>query len=156
MQFYDLLLLNFHEKYEFFSPWNCIFGSFKLFPSSKIDFWPFLKLQKMEFGQKNFLWNWFIWFHEFFWPGLFLIFCVLPRLNILFFPYTRLQYPLLWLSHAWWAWLPGVMESRKVSQLWLLPLAQLMTWWLSVVLDYFLVLHSIQELPCMNSFFMDP
>ena len=33
--------------------WNCIFGSFKLFPSSKIDFWPFLKLQKMEFGEKN-------------------------------------------------------------------------------------------------------
>ena len=27
---------------------NCIFGSFELFPSSKIDFWPFLKLQKME------------------------------------------------------------------------------------------------------------
>ena len=23
-------------------------------PSSKIDFWPFLKLQKMEFGQKDF------------------------------------------------------------------------------------------------------
>ena len=51
--------------------WNCIFGSFKLFPHSKIDFWPFLKLQKMEFGQKKNLWNWFIWFHEFFWPGLF-------------------------------------------------------------------------------------
>ena len=34
--------------------WNYIFGSFKLFPSSKIDFWPFLKLQKMEFGQKIF------------------------------------------------------------------------------------------------------
>ena len=33
--------------------WNCIFGSFKLFPSSKIDFWPFLKLQKMEFGKKK-------------------------------------------------------------------------------------------------------
>ena len=33
--------------------WNCIFGSFKLFPSSKIDFWPFLKLQKMEFDQKK-------------------------------------------------------------------------------------------------------
>ena len=30
--------------------WNCISGSFKLFPSSKIEFWPFLKLQKMEFG----------------------------------------------------------------------------------------------------------
>ena len=29
-------------------------GSFKLFPSSKIDFWPFLKLQKMEFGKKIF------------------------------------------------------------------------------------------------------
>ena len=25
--------------------WQC----FKLFPSSKIDFWPFLKLQKIEF-----------------------------------------------------------------------------------------------------------
>ena len=25
------------------------------FPSSKIDFWPFLKLQKMEFGQKRFV-----------------------------------------------------------------------------------------------------
>ena len=25
-----------------------------IFPSSKIDFWPFLKFQKMEFGQKNF------------------------------------------------------------------------------------------------------
>ena len=28
----------------------------------------------MEFGQKIFSWNWFIWFHEFFWPGLFKIF----------------------------------------------------------------------------------
>ena len=26
----------------------------KLFPSSKNDFWPFLKWQKMEFGQKKF------------------------------------------------------------------------------------------------------
>ena len=42
--------------------WNCIFGSFKLFPSSKIDFWPFLKLQKMEFRQKIFLWNWFLFY----------------------------------------------------------------------------------------------
>ena len=39
---------------KYFFSWNCIFGSFKLFSSSKIDFWPFLKLQKMEFGQKNF------------------------------------------------------------------------------------------------------
>ena len=35
-------------------PWNCIFGSFKLFPSSKIDFWSFLKLQNVELAQKNF------------------------------------------------------------------------------------------------------
>ena len=48
--------------------------SFKLFPSSKIDFWPFLRLQKMDFGQKNCSSNWFIWFHEFFWPGHFFIF----------------------------------------------------------------------------------
>ena len=47
---------------QFFS-WNCIFGSF---PSSKIDFWPFLKLEKMKFGQKNYSWKWFIRFHEFF------------------------------------------------------------------------------------------
>ena len=33
---------------------NCNSGSFKLFPTSKIDFWLFLKLQKMDFGQKNF------------------------------------------------------------------------------------------------------
>ena len=34
---------------------NCISDGYKLFPSSKIDFWSFLKLQKMEFGQKNFV-----------------------------------------------------------------------------------------------------
>ena len=38
-------------------PRSCIFGSFKHFPSSKIDFWPFLKLQKMDFSFK-------IRFHE--------------------------------------------------------------------------------------------
>ena len=29
-------------------------SSFKIFPSSKIDFWPFLKWQKMDFSQKKF------------------------------------------------------------------------------------------------------
>ena len=51
--------------------WNSIFGIFKLSPSSKIDIWPILKLQKMEFGELFFSWNWFIWHHEFFWPSLF-------------------------------------------------------------------------------------
>ena len=32
---------------KFFFSWNCIF------PNSKVDFWPFLKLQKMEFGLKK-------------------------------------------------------------------------------------------------------
>ena len=50
------------KEINFFS-WNCIFGSF---PSSKIDFWPILKLQKMKFVQRNYSWNWFIWFHKFF------------------------------------------------------------------------------------------
>ena len=47
----------------------------KLFPSSKIDFWPFLKLQNMEFGQKNFFvkLNYLISL-GFFLRGLFLIF----------------------------------------------------------------------------------
>ena len=56
---------------QIFFTWNCILGSFKLFPSSKIDFWPFLKLQKMKFGQKNFLEIDVFDFTIFFWPGLF-------------------------------------------------------------------------------------
>ena len=40
-------------KYFFFKfSWKIF--SFKLFPSSKIDFWPYLKWQKMDFGQKIF------------------------------------------------------------------------------------------------------
>ena len=40
--------------------WNAFLALLKkLFSSSKIDFWPFLKLQKMEFGQNIFSWNWF-------------------------------------------------------------------------------------------------
>ena len=59
---------------KFFS-WNCIFGSFKLFPSSKIDFWPFLKLQKMEFGQKKIVKLIYLISRVFFfWPGPFLNF----------------------------------------------------------------------------------
>ena len=77
------------NKSIFFS-WNCIFGSFKLFPSSKIDFWPFLKLQKWNSAKKNNSWNWFIWFHKFFWPGLFLNFlahCAAVFLNCTFFEF---------------------------------------------------------------------
>ena len=32
----------------------CEIAFLAVFPGSKIDFWPFLKLQKMEFGQKKF------------------------------------------------------------------------------------------------------
>ena len=67
----------FHERIHIFSwnsnnffSWNCTFGSFNLFPSSKIDFWPFLQLQTMEFGQKFISWNWFILFHGFFCPSV--------------------------------------------------------------------------------------
>ena len=70
-----------------FSPWNCIFGSFKLFPTSKIDFWPFLKLQKNAIWSKKNSWNWFIWFHEFIWLGLFFNFlahCAWKRQQINF------------------------------------------------------------------------
>ena len=34
--------------------WNCIFGSFKLFPSSKIDFLAIFEIAKMQFGEKYF------------------------------------------------------------------------------------------------------
>ena len=65
--------------------WNCISGSFELFPSSKIDFWPVLELQKMELGQKNFFRRIHLfefWFHDFFllWT-FFLIFW--PTVHIL-------------------------------------------------------------------------
>ena len=41
-------------KILFFQNEYCIFGNFKLSSGSKIDFLPFLKLQKMDFGQKRF------------------------------------------------------------------------------------------------------
>ena len=44
------------------------------FPSSKIDFLPFLKLQKVEFGQNKISWYWFIWFHEVFFGLDFFVF----------------------------------------------------------------------------------
>ena len=49
----------FHRKYKKVQAKKLVksnksFGSFKLFPRSKVDFWPFLKLQKMELGQKKF------------------------------------------------------------------------------------------------------
>ena len=40
----------------------------------------------MDFGKKKTSWNWFIWFHEFFLPGLFfnfLAYCTDPDQNIL-------------------------------------------------------------------------
>ena len=46
------------KKFLEYFPWNIIFhGKYSVlnfFPSSKLDFWPFLKLQKMDFGQKQF------------------------------------------------------------------------------------------------------
>ena len=34
-----------------------ILAVLNFFPSSKIDFWPILKWQKMEFGQNKISWN---------------------------------------------------------------------------------------------------
>ena len=73
-----------------FFTWNCIFGSFNFFPSSKIDYWPFLKLQKTEFGQNKISWN---WFHEFFWHGLFKIFWPIVARN------TKQGRRIIFLSH---------------------------------------------------------
>ena len=49
------ILLDFHGKYskKFFHE-IAFLAVLNFFPSSKIDFWPFLKLQKMDFGQKHF------------------------------------------------------------------------------------------------------
>ena len=71
----------FHEK-NFFFQWKvsknkfvkCIFDSFILFPSSKIIFWPFWKLQKMDFGETKFREIDLFDFMSFFWPGLFHMF----------------------------------------------------------------------------------
>ena len=43
------------QKSKIFFRESGIFGSLKHFSSSKIDFWLFLKLRKMEFGQKKFV-----------------------------------------------------------------------------------------------------
>ena len=69
------------NKKNFFFSWNCISGSFKLFPSSKIEFWPFLKLQKMEVGQKKFSAKliYLIWRVFLAWTFLnFLTYCAIP------------------------------------------------------------------------------
>ena len=42
--------------------WNCIFGSF---PSSKIDFWPFLKFAKNGIWSKKLFVKWIYLFHDF-------------------------------------------------------------------------------------------
>ena len=52
------------NKSKHFFSWNCIFGSFKLFASSKMDFWSFLKLQKMVFAFYMFFLK--IWCNEIF------------------------------------------------------------------------------------------
>ena len=41
--------------------WNCIFGSIKFFPTSKIDFLVIFKIEKNGFWAKTFFsWKWFI------------------------------------------------------------------------------------------------
>ena len=75
------ILLNFQGKYSkknFFS-WNFIFVSLKLFPSTKIDFWPFLKLQKVEFDKKKS------------WNCIFDNFELFPSSKIDFWPFLKLQ-----------------------------------------------------------------
>ena len=44
------------------------------FPVQNLIFGHFWNGQKWNLVKKFFSWNWIIWFHEFFWPGLFLIF----------------------------------------------------------------------------------
>ena len=44
------------------------------FPVQKLIFGHFWNCKKWNLVKKIFSWNWFIWFHEFFWPGLFYIF----------------------------------------------------------------------------------
>ena len=66
------------------------FGSFKLFPVQKLIFGHFWNCKKMEFGQNNFSWNWFIWFHEFFLAWIFKNF-----LALLIFGYDESCYILM-------------------------------------------------------------
>ena len=41
------------------------------FPVQKLIFGHFWNCKKWNLGKQIFSWNWFIWFYEFFWPGLF-------------------------------------------------------------------------------------
>ena len=67
------------SKSIFFS-WNCIFGSFSQFKNWFLAIFEIAK--KWNLGKKNFSWNWFIWFHEFFWPGLFFNFMAHCELSV--------------------------------------------------------------------------
>ena len=51
--------------------WNCIYDSFELFPTSKIDFGHFWNCKRWILVKYFLSWNWFIWFREYFWSGLF-------------------------------------------------------------------------------------
>ena len=52
--------------------WNCISGSFNLFPQFKNWFLAIFEMaKKWNLVKKNFSWNWFIWFHEFFFARTF-------------------------------------------------------------------------------------
>ena len=50
------------------------------FPIQKLNFGPFWNCKKWSLVKKI-SWNWFIWFYEFFWPGLFQIGWYLPVLS---------------------------------------------------------------------------
>ena len=61
-------------------------------PNPKIDFWPFWKWQKMEFGQKNFFVKLIYLISRVFWPGRFLIFW--PTVK-------EPEIPNIFLAHFW-------------------------------------------------------
>ena len=51
-----------------------IFKKIPVFLVQKLIFGHFQNCKKWNLDNKFFSSNWFIWFHEFFWPGFFLIF----------------------------------------------------------------------------------
>ena len=60
-----------NKKNPIFPPWNCIFDSFETFSQFKNWFLDNFEIGKNGIWPIFFSWNRYIWFHEFFWTGLF-------------------------------------------------------------------------------------
>ena len=92
--------------------WNCIIlAGLNFFSHFKFYFWPFLKLQKLEFGQIKFFVKLIYLMSRLFWPWFFKIFWPPVQTNPLVLPNDRDQEPFLHKTVLWT--FPNLVESYR-------------------------------------------